>query len=346
MLDGNTPAEGTALSPDEGKRKVAALLGTPPQEQAKPAERETPVEAQQPQSPEPDDVNVSDEGGDDETPSHDDTESDPVRYRLPDGTEATADEVSEWRKGYLRQSDYTRKMQAEATRRKEVEARDAELVQRAKQYDQFDQTLSFAIQVAEAKLPPKPDMDRMPLKADYPNDLVGYLTDLAEFNEGVNQYNSSVGELQQLYTAKQQAQEASEYERQNANKEYLAIQRDALLNAMPELKDKEKLNKFQSKLSTGVEKYYGGTAGELAMVQDARLIRIISDAVDYRMLLASKPQAIDKAKDAAPVQQPGKRLAPGEAQAKARQEQMAKLRKTGDRNIGQSLIRGLLDRGG
>src|SRR5690606_4606988 len=64
---------------------------------------------------------------DDET-SEDDQAEEP-KYRLTDGTEVTLAEIEEWRKGNLRQSDYTRKTMELAETRKELEARQQSISQ-------------------------------------------------------------------------------------------------------------------------------------------------------------------------------------------------------------------------
>lgn len=328
MLDGNTGEQPTALSPDEGKRKLSALLSTPPQDHAEPAPRETPV------AKEPEEVaeataseDRSDEAEDNESPSQESTESEPVRYRLADGTEVTADEVEEWRKGHLRQSDYTRKAQKLAEQKKAAEEIQAQIAQQA-QY--FDQAMPVVMQIAQSRIPPAPDPKMLE-------------TDLIGFMQAKEAHEAALREVQELQNLWDSRQQQVQQEQANAQKEAFRSAQAELLRMMPELKDPAKVTALRAEIETALPTY-GYTAEDVNHLMDPRQIRVLKDAIAYRKLIAAKPQAIDKAKDAIPVQQPGKRPSPGEAQAKARQEQMAKLRKTGDRNVGQSLIRDLLER--
>ena len=329
MLDGNTGAEPTALSPDEGKRKVAALLGTPEADHAKPAERETP-EANEPETPvivaTPSDDD-SDDGEDNGSPAQADIESEPAKYRLADGTEVTADEVEEWRKGHLRQSDYTRKAQEVAAKRKATEEREAQIAQQA-QY--FDEVMPVVMQIAQSRIPPPPD----PKLID---------TDVIGFMQAKEAHEAALREVQDLQNAWNTRHQQTQQEQARIQQEQMQNAQAELLRMMPELKDPAKVAALRTEFETALPTY-GYTAEDVNHLMDPRQIRVLQDAIAYRKLIASKPKAIDKAKDAIPVQQPGKRSSPGEAQAKARNEQMAKLRKTGDRHTGQSLIRDLLER--
>lgn len=335
MNDGNTP-EGTALSPDEGRTKLAALLSTPPQEEQaeQPEREETPVEAEA-EHPEPDEATESEEApsseddADEGEPSQDETESEPTRYRLPDGTEVTADEVEEWRKGHLRQSDYTRKAQELAEKRKATEEREAHIAQQA-QY--FDQTMPIVMQIAQSRIPPAPDPKLMD------TDLVGYM-------QQKEAHDAAMREVQELQGAYDYRQQQIQQEQARVQQEQMQNAQAELVRMMPELKDPAKVKALRTEFETALPNY-GYTAEDVNHLTDPRQVSILKKAIAYDKLMANKPKAIDKAKDAPPVQKPGRRSSPKEAHAKARQEQMAKLRKTGSRHDGQAMLRQMLESDG
>lgn len=258
-------------------------------------------------------TSVSSEGteqSETETPEPEQVEE--PRYRLADGTEATLAEIEEWRKGNLRQSDYTRKTQEIAVTRKELETRQAEISQ---QSQFFQQNIEFAIDVAKAHLPQMPD----PTLAH--TDPFAYVQQKAAYEE-------KAGELQQLIQAKQQYQEQISNEQRQSQFDMARNEAEALASAMPELKDPAKLQAFHADLVNGLQ-HYGIKAEEVGQVMDHRLFLMARDATAYRKLMSQKPQAIDKAKGAPPVQMPGQRQSANEAAARQNRARMEKLSQTG-----------------
>ncbi len=344
MHDGNTP-EGTALSPDEGKQKLSALLGTPSEQPETLKRDETPEVKEQTSTREPEEETEevdteataseehSEEAEDAETTDDtEEVEGEPVKFRLSDGTEVTAEEIEEWRKGNLRQSDYTRKSQKLAERVRAMEEHEAQIAQ---QRQHFEQVIPFAVQMAQAAIPEPPDPSLMDRNSpDF--DPVEYWSQKDAHDRAVQQY-------QELANGWETHKRTIEQEEQRARAERLRNGQEYLRQQLPELKDPARFAQFRNDLTTGVVAY-GYKAEDLSDIEDPRMLIILKDAIAYRKLKSQKPKAIDKAKDAIPVQKPGKRPSPGEAQARARKEQMAKLRKTGDRHIGQSLIKDLLTR--
>lgn len=212
--------------------------------------------------------------------------ADNAKVRLPDGTVTT---VNDLKQGSLRLADYTRKTQEVAANRRELESRQAEIAQQAQA---FEQTINFAIQVAQTGLPAEPDRQ---LLADDP---ISYLQQKAE-------RDSRIQQLQQLYAAKQQHEQAQVTERQNAIQQWLTVERQRLTDAMPELKDIAKLQAFNAELVKGIE-HYGFSQQDLESVYDHRLILLAKDAMAYRKLIANKPAAMAKT-DGKPTLTPGRR---------------------------------------
>lgn len=328
MSGTDTPeSSGTeSMGVSQGADAIANLL-FPSQEDknesaANPEAAPVAEEADEPVSEAADEAEVSEndtEQSEDET-----TEPEPVeepRYRLADGTEVTLDEIEEWRKGNLRQSDYTRKTQELSNTRKELENRQAEITQ---QSNFFQKSIDFAINVASAYLPQEPDISL--------NE-----SDPFAYQQQKAYYDHRVGQLQQLMAAKQQNETETARHRQQAQVEAAYNEAQSLMAAMPELSDMNKLQSFHADLVKGVQ-HYGIKAEEVSQVMDHRLFLMARDAMAYRKLMAQKPKAIEKAKDAPPVQKPGSRPSPQQQAARSVQDKMSTLRRTGSLKDGANVI--------
>lgn len=249
----------------------------------------------------------------DDAPSEGDDQSseggrfvaDNAKVRLADGTVIS---VADLKQGSLRQADYTRKTQEIAANRKELETRQAEIAQ---QRTQFEQTINFAIQVAQASLPQEPSRELLA------SDPIAYLQQKAEYDQRLQQ-------LQHLNGAKQQHEEALSAEKQRAFNEYVAAEQQRLAEAMPELKDPAKLQAFNGELVKGIEKY-GFAAQDLNNVYDHRLILLAKDALAYQKLMANKPKAMAKT-EGKPALTPGKRQSPQAEQQRSHAQDMQRLR--------------------
>lgn len=318
----DNPASGTAsMGVLEGANAIANILNPPEKDTVETEGNEAEV-IQSAEAGADDEADVSTDTveTDEEQPEHEEAEE-PVKYRLADGTEVTQSEIEEWRKGNLRQSDYTRKAMALADTRKALETQQAEITQKA---EQFQQNVDFAIQVAQANLPAAPD------QALLYSDPIAYIQEKTE-------YEARLGQLQHLMDAKQKHEEAASSQRQQAFRDWTETESKSLVERLPELKDPAKLTQFNAELAKGIERY-GFNAKDLGSVYDHRLILLAKDAMAYQKLMADKPKAIQKAQDAPPVQQPGRRPGQGEAAARAHKERREKLRQTGSLRDGADLI--------
>lgn len=264
----------------------------------------------------------------DATDDEDDTADDgsqETTVRLPDGTELTLAEIAELQKGSLRQADYTRKTQELAEQRKATEAAIAEAQQRASHYEQ---QIDFAIRVAEQYLPPAPDASMLE------TDPIGYL-------QAKEHYQAKVGELRSLYEQREQHRQYSVAEQMRQFEDMKAKEGQALLSAMPHLKDKSRLEAFQKDILDALPAY-GYTADDLKAVYDHRLVRMMADAIAWRKLQSQKPVAAKKAADAAPVVQAGKRSSPADQKARSVRDAQQRLRTSGSLRDGAAVLERLL----
>lgn len=329
MEESITPPDGgnASLNQEQGRSAIADLLNGKPKPANPPAEKRA---APEPEAQEADDYEATSSTPDDDTdeaPEAPETFEKP-RVRLSDGTEVDLDEVEEWRKGTLRQSDYTRKTQELAAQRKEYETRQAEITQKTQE---FSQSIEFSIAVAEHYFPKAPD----PSLLD--TDPIGYL-------QSKENYEARANELRQLYAARENHRQHQASEQMRSFEEMKTREGQALLEALPHLKDPKRLEGFQKDILENLP-HYGYTADDLKSVYDHRLIRMFNDAIAFRKLNAQKAKVEAKSKDAqpvAPVQATGKRTSAAESGGRAIQDLQKELRKTGSRHTATELIKRLL----
>lgn len=235
--------------------------------------------------------------------------ADDGKVRLADGTVIT---VAELKRGSLREADYTRKTQEVSALREELNARQAALAQ-------HEQSIDFAIEVARAYMPAKPD------PALIASDPLSYL-------QAKEAYEAHIGQLQQLFEAKSQAENDRLSQQQDDLKRQMEAGRDALLSAMPELKDTAKATAFATDLSKAITKY-GYDPSDVNLVRDHRLFLLARDAMAYQKLMASKPKALAKTQGKPPLA-PGKRLSPQGDKRRERSADWQKLRQSHGKDEG------------
>lgn len=252
-------------------------------------------------------------------------DADPVKYILPDGTEATAEEIMEWKGGHLMQSDYTRKMQGLSDNRREVLRIKEEYQQ---QVQRVEQELDLAIAVAQNYMPPPPD-GRL-LNTGNPNDAI-------EFQRQQYMYEQRASELQQLVRAREGYQQQSTQAEQQKQVELIQREQQALYEAHPELRDPAARQAFRQQASDTIQ-HYGFTQQELDSVYDHRLIGMLKDLSEYRKLKAAKPAVQKKAENAPPVRQPGKRVSSSDQKRQSIADRIEKLRSTGAEEDFEALL--------
>jgi len=330
MEDSITPPDGgnaSGMNLEAGRKAIADLLGGP-------SEGTPPVEKQRAETPPP-----VDDGDEDEAPPPEATaegqdegddapagvDEEPVRIRLADGTEVTLDDVDEWRRGHLRQSDYTRKTQELAAQRKEFEQRQAEITQKAQAYEQ---QIDLALNVAQQYL------GEPPAKELLHSDPIGYMQQKEE-------YDRKLGELRQLYQMREQHTQEQAHRQFQEFETLKQREGQALLEAMPHLKDPVKLQAFQQDVVTILPKY-GFDVDTLKSVYDHRVVLMLNDLTAYHKIQAAKPKVQEKAKNAAPVQHPGKRVSANEQRGREMDTVRRELRKTGSKHAAAKLIKNII----
>jgi hypothetical protein len=288
------------------------------------AAAEEPVEAAQPDSEQEEAVPADDQKAEPEPEEPEDKfVHGNARTRLSDGTVTTvgelkkkADLAREYETVKPRLEQYARQLQEQA----------AQLAQK-EQY--VAHVLPLAQQAVQTKLPQPPD----PKLAT---------EDPIEHYQQMVRYQAEMGQFQQLQYAQKAQLAQAEQARQAQQQQHLAEQAVKLRELMPELQKPERQKEFTADYGKYGTEVYGFTPEELKNVTDARIMPIIRDAIAYRKHLdkqaSLKPIVQAKAKAAVPVAAPAKRTATVDAQSKAYEEGLQRLRSTGSRDMAARLL--------
>lgn len=236
---------------------------------------------------------AEDEEEDDETPP-------PAKRKIKvsDSEEVDEDELV---KGYLRQSDYTRKTQAVAEERREIEAAREER-------EKYKVVLAKLEQGTRAVMGEEPDWEK--LHAENPE----------QFALRHAEWERNMRRLEAIEAEQASIRQKEQVEQQKAFQKHLATEQDKLLNAVPEWKDASKREKDLADIRTYALKS-GFTEQELNGIYDHRAVLMLRNS----MLLdraRERQAAAGKAKPPVKVLKPG--AAP--AQEKPSRKKMAEAR--------------------
>lgn len=275
-------------------------------------------------SDENEEAGEEDEGetGEDDQAEEDDGDEDPeseqgrfvadnAKVRLEDGTIIS---VADLKKGSLLQADYTRKTQETAELRRSFEAQ-SESVKQAEQ--QIIEQRDYMSALLQSITPQAPDI------AMLKTDPMGYWEAEAQHKQFTAHLDYIASQSQQ--TQQQRQQEAQAKRQEKANTEWAA-----LLEKAPDLKDKTKFTAFEADLIKAAPDF-GFSPQELmeAVPFDHRMALVLKDAMAWRKLQASKPQAAKKAEGRPPVHRGGKRLGPQAQKARQADAAITRLKSTG-----------------
>ena len=157
-----------------------------------------------------------------------------------------------------------------------------------------------------------------PSKDLFENDPIGYMEAKIKYDEDMQSYNQQMQQIQYV----QQQQQAAQ---QQATQQELAQQAE-MLAILPELSDPQKVEPYRKALvDTGVA--YDFSAEEVAGVTDARMVRVLNDAMKYRRLQAKRKATQTDGKK--PVVPSGAKRRAADGEAATRKKQQQKLRKSG-----------------
>ena len=238
-----------------------------------------------------------------------------VIFHDPEGNPVTAEEAH---RGYLRQSDYTRKTQELSQQRDHVMQA---YQQRQQEREVLAENINLALNVIEPTLAEYANVDWNKLASEDPHT---YARTKAMYEQATERY-------QQLQQAGQQALQQSEQERQAKFQKQLAAHQKLAQRLIPDLADPKKAPQAKARMKAYLTKSAGFSAEEASRVSDARILNLVNKALQYDMLQASNRKV--KGKKVQPASRralkPGTPTTQAQRQEKLRAEQTAKLRRTG-----------------
>ncbi|QDP52170.1 MAG: putative scaffolding protein [Prokaryotic dsDNA virus sp.] len=236
--------------------------------------------------------------------------------------EITLDEAL---KGYQRQSDYTKKTQALADERKQLEAAKQDIL---RQREYYKQNVDKLILEQQAQTVKEPDWDKL-----YEADPLEWMRQ----KEAHRSQKEKALELKQEQFRLQQEQ----YQEQNAQmQEYLTQQHDVLINTIPEWKDPQVMQREKNEIKMYAQSI-GYTPNEISQIYDSRAVLALRAGMKASGLSGKgatklKPvrEAIRPISPGSAAQQPKKHT----AVSKAKQ----KLAKTGKMSDAEQIFKHLL----
>lgn len=260
---------------------------------------------------EPDEGEEEAEPDEDEAPKPKKQPGDDVTVQLDDGTQVT---LRELKRGFLRQSDYTRKTQEVAETRRQTEEQRKTLSAVAEQQKEAFEVVAALIR---EQIPDPPDQalihtnPQLYLQLQAQRETAqGRLAQLAQAYR-----QSQDGVKQQTEAEKKAAEERERKELEDLKRtEY-----QALVKAMPKLGTEAGRKAFLAEAAEIGGRVYGITPEQIGNIVSHTEVRILHDAIQWRKLQSQKMEAVSKAKQAPPLR-PANRSTPGQ-KGKAKQDQ-------------------------
>jgi len=162
--------------------------------------------------------------------------------------------------GYQRQQDYTKKTQAIAEDKKQLQAD-----QEAAKQDRlrYQQNLEHLVQQQQAQQPQEPDWDAL-----YESDPLEWVKQKENFR---SQKERNLELKQEQFRMRQQ----QEYEQQEQMKTHLAQQHQELIDAIPEWQDPAVMQAEKAQIRDYAVNTLGYSAEEISQVYDQRAVRAL-----------------------------------------------------------------------
>ncbi|MCZ0734405.1 hypothetical protein [Phreatobacter sp. AB_2022a] len=221
-----------------------------------------------------------------------DEATDPLqaRIRLADGTEASIEQIQEWREAGLRTADYTRKTQEVAEQRRTLESYAGEV---SAQQTAVAEALERALAVVEAYVPSPPSTDLA-------------IRDPARYTQELAIYQAAMNHVEEITRARMDLAAKARETDQAGRARLLHAERERLFAAIPELKDAARRQAFNQDMIRAVEAY-GFSEADYAQIVDHRLIRVLADAARYQKIRAASAGGGPKPAAQRAPQPPGRR---------------------------------------
>lgn len=309
-MDTQTEPTGTIA---EAQKAILGLMDseeTPEVEEAEPSEAEIPFEASEETEEEGEELEAEEES------EGEITEEEEAEFLFEvDGQELSADEL---RKGYLRQSDYTKKTQSLSEQRKEMESLteqyNSQLQQIQAERQQYIQHLQALSENQDIK---KFDIDWERLRLEDP---LEYVTKRQEFQEAKEK-------AEEVKTKAKQAMARSAAEKEQQWAKVVEDEKSKLIAALPEWGEIDS----QRQLATELRSYaqtQGYSEPEIDSLVDHRSFLVLRKAMLYDQMQNANPKA-KKLKGKPKVIRAGKGASRTQAQRDALKTKRNQLKNTG-----------------
>lgn len=309
-MDTQTEPTGTIA---EAQKAILGLMDseeTPEVEEAEPSEAEIPFEASEETEEEGEELEAEEES------EGEITEEEEAEFLFEvDGQELSADEL---RKGYLRQSDYTKKTQSLAEQRKEMESLteqyNSQLQQIQAERQQYIQHLQALSENQDIK---KFDIDWERLRLEDP---LEYVTKRQEFQEAKEK-------AEEVKTKAKQAMARSAAEKEQQWAKVVEDEKAKLIAALPEWGETDS----QRQLATELRSYaqtQGYSEPEIDSLVDHRSFLVLRKAMLYDQMQNANPKA-KKLKGKPKVIRAGKGASRTQAQRDALKTKRNQLKNSG-----------------
>ena len=260
-----------------------------------------------------------------ETIEDDETEEveaqpEPSAYTVKvDGVEKTVT-LDELTRAYSGQGHIQKGMQEAAAQKKEAEAVFTALQQERSNLAQLYKQMQES-GVSQAPQMPDPQMAQ--------TDPIGYTQEMALYQAKKTQFDAQSAQFNQVNEQQSQAQ-------QRAMQAYQGEQQRLLVEAIPALADPEKGTQLKTEL-LGAGSHYGFSDDELGGIMDARTIRVLHDAMQFRKLQSGK--AVQKTGKVRPVTKPKAKRTVSKSE-KTRRDMHERLRQSGSMEDAVNLLIG------
>jgi hypothetical protein len=320
--------EATPMSFDQGVSAIENLLGDVPEtDSVEDAKAKPAAEVTEPPVGDEDDALLSalDDGNEAETeitePVAPAAIPDTATVTLEDGTTIS---IADLKTNHMFQRVFTKKTEELKAERIALHEDHQRKVSEAE--NEIRQKRDLILENYHLIVPKEPSYD--------PNDPVGYIEDMAHYQERMKMLNS-------LWQQKQQEEQKTTEQREAEQAEFMATQKQLLVQKLPHLKDDGKREAFKKDIADIGGTVYGVTPEEVSQIADARYMQILHDAIAYQKLKA-KAATVQKQVVAKPKLVQQQRMAPQTIQERDRQGRFESLRKSGSIDAAARAIEALL----
>ena len=289
---------------------------TPPQPEVVAETEEVEVEAAE-ETEEAEDILQADEAEEDETEAAEEAEEvveavEPQTYRVRVGDDEVDLTLDELQSGYMRQSDYTRKTQQVAEGRKQAEAELQALEAQRHSYAEQLAAVEAALQQSEPS-------------EEYWTHLQE--NDPIEFLSQKEAYRSRQDALALAKTERERVQQEQMAAYEAQAKERLKQEGQTLLEAIPEWRDPDTMQREKNAVYTYANRHLGFSPEELKNASDHRAVVTFRKAYLYDELMSQKPAASKKTKKAPKMVKGGQPTTKRETSAKRKRQQLQSIGK-------------------